>query len=57
MEENVSKRDSDLETELSDAIFAIDDLKSTYKLMEQKLFNITEATLSVSKLFKYNQRK
>lgn len=55
MEESFSKRDSDLETELSDAIFAIDDLKSTYKLMEQKLFNITEASLNVSfRIFRNN---
>lgn len=47
MEESVLRRDSEMDTELSDTIFAIDDLKTTYKLMEEKLYNITEATLTV----------
>lgn len=37
-----------MDAEISDAIFAIDDLKTTYKLMEEKLYNISESSLNVS---------
>ncbi|KAJ8916252.1 hypothetical protein NQ315_016392 [Exocentrus adspersus] len=49
MEENMATRDSDIETEISDAIFAIDDLKTTCTTTGEKLYNITTANLNVTK--------
>ncbi|CAG9814213.1 unnamed protein product [Phaedon cochleariae] len=49
IEESISKSNSDFEAELSDAIFAIDDLKTTYTSMEKKILNTTEAALNVSR--------
>lgn len=47
MEENMTTRDSDIEAEISDVIFAMDDLKSTCTAMEEKMYNVTIATLNV----------
>ncbi|KAJ8958799.1 hypothetical protein NQ318_019557 [Aromia moschata] len=49
IEESVSTKDSDAEAEISDAIFAIDDLKTAYSSMEGKLQNFTTLTLNATK--------
>lgn len=49
-EENITVRDSDIEAEISDTIFAIDDLKTTCTTMEEKLYNVTSATLNVTNI-------
>ncbi|KAJ8929737.1 hypothetical protein NQ314_017552, partial [Rhamnusium bicolor] len=53
IEEGMITRDSDIDAELSDAIFAIDDLKTTYNAMEGKLLNITSSTFNVADMNSY----
>ncbi|XP_018568018.1 uncharacterized protein LOC108908462 [Anoplophora glabripennis] len=58
IEENMTTRDSDIEAEISDVIFAIDDLKTTCNAMEEKIYNVTTAVLNVTQsAYKYLQDK
>ncbi|KAJ8976650.1 hypothetical protein NQ317_009114 [Molorchus minor] len=49
IEDNFDTRGSDIEAELSDTNFAIDDLKTAIGTMEQKLLNTTSTSLNVTK--------
>ncbi|RZC34953.1 leucine-rich repeat-containing protein, partial [Asbolus verrucosus] len=48
MDEGFTRRNEDIEVELSDAIAAIDDLKTSYQIMEENIVNNTNENFEVS---------